>query len=463
MIQRANSEAQRLHSSYRDPSGFIFRKGGEIFRQVNPGYKGAYERLLSSGLYDELCEGGLMVAHAEIDPHPYTGAYKVLRPEPIPFISYPYEWCFSQLKDAALLTLEIQARALEKGMYLKDASAYNVQFRHGRPVFIDTLSFECYQEGLPWAAYRQFCEHFLMPLAIAAYRDQQLLSLQKSFIEGIPLPIGTTILPFKARLRPGLLMHLFLHAGSQTRHAGRKVGSHKKIGLSLFRLQALIDSLRSTVASLRLPQKATVWGDYYAETNYSEISMAAKKTIVERLVAASKAKVVLDLGANTGVFSRIAAKSAELVVSTDFDALCIEKSYLQARTDGAKNILPLVIDVTSPSPPLGWRLQERPGFFSRFEGELVMALALIHHLAIGRNLPLPCIAHHMSEMAAVLVIEFVPKEDSQVQRLLANREDIFPCYTRRDFEEEFARYFDLEEYHDIPGSARTVYLMRRKL
>ena len=235
-------------SSFRDPCGFVFRQEGSVYRQINAIYKEDYDQLTGSGLCKALVEAGLLVGHEEVareGPEPRI-AYKVLKPEPIPFISYPYEWSFSQLKDAALTTLDIQSRALGFGMSLKDCSAYNIQFMKGKPVFIDTLSFERYQEGKPWVAYRQFCQHFLAPLALMSCRDVRLGQLSRVHIDGVPLDLASRLLPVRTRFTFSLLFHIHLHARSQSRFADRRIDT-KRQKVGRLGLLGIIDSLRSAV------------------------------------------------------------------------------------------------------------------------------------------------------------------------------------------------------------------------
>ena len=456
------AESSRIQASYRDPSGFVFKKDGIVYRQINKCYQQTYENFMSSGLYKILTDKKLLVSHQELGIHGSGDAYKIISPQKIPFISYPYEWSFSQLKDAALITLEIQKEALKKGFTLKDATAYNVQFSGSKAIFIDSLSFEEYKEGTPWIAYRQFCEHFLMPLSLAYYSDLHILALQRSYINGIPLETGTALLPLRARANFGLLTHLFIHSKFQKKYADEKVSEHSKTKISRFQQEALIDSLYSCVKKLTIPKKLTTWGDYYDGTNYTEAGMQWKKDCVESMIKNSKAETVLDLGANTGVFSELAAKHAEFVLSVDLDPLCVERNYIRLKKDNSEKILPLVIDLMNPSPSIGWDLEERPAFTERYKGDLSLALALIHHLAIGQNLPLDYVAKFMAKISPHLIIEFVPKEDSQVKRLLANREDIFPNYNKSGFEESFGAYFTILESKAVPESSRTMYLLRAK-
>ena len=394
---------------------------------------------------------------------PIKDAYQVVQPQAVEFISYPYEWCFSQLKDAALLTLKIQKIALEYGMSLKDASAYNIQFVKGLPVLIDHLSFEKHEEK-PWVAYRQFCQHFLAPLALASYNDIRLIQLMRIYIDGIPLDLAAKLLPKKAFIRPQLLAHLYLHAKSQQFFAGRPQsgGMERSLRFRKSQLLGLISGLEGAVRGLEWKPRGTEWADYYENTNYSRGAFRNKAEIVERFVMVVKPGVVWDLGANTGEFSRVAAKRSALVVSSDIDPAAVEINYREVKAKGESRVLPLVLDLTNPSGGIGWANQERMSLEERGSADMVMALALVHHLAISNNLPFAKIAEFFAQIGRSLIIEFVPKEDSQVHRLLATREDIFPNYTQADFEKEFGRLFTVTARDPVKGSKRVIYLMRVK-
>jgi ribosomal protein L11 methylase PrmA len=449
-------------SSFRDPSGFIFSVGGVIYRQINVACRGDFDALISSGLYDELTKAGLLVSHAEVDPatRMSDAAYKVIRPERIPFISYPYEWSFSQFRAAALCTLDIQKRAVARGMSLKDCSAYNIQFVGHRPVFIDTLSFEKYREGEPWVAYRQFCQHFLAPLALMAHVDVRLSSLLRSCIDGIPLDLTARLLPHRSVLDLSLLMHIHAHAKSQRAYAGKRV-SAKGHHVGKMAFLGIVDSLESAVRKLRWKPGTTEWGDYYAATNYSEGGVEAKKGIVAGYVRETSPGTVWDLGGNTGLFSRVAAETGARVVSFDVDPLAVERNYQQAVKEKNTSVLPLVLDLTNPSPAIGWDHSERASLLDRGPADMAMALALIHHLAISNNVPLDRIAAFLARCCRWLIIEFVPKSDSQVQRLLASRVDIFPQYTQDDFERVFAGHFATLKKTPVADSERMLYLLER--
>jgi ribosomal protein L11 methylase PrmA len=450
-------------ASFRDPSGFVFRRDGSIYRQVNLTYKEDYDHLMESGLYKALVDAGLLIQHDEnpLEPPQPEPAYKVLKPERVPFVSYPYEWSFSQVKDAALTTLRVQRRSLDFGMCLKDCSAYNIQFIKGKPVFIDTLSFERYREGKPWVAYRQFCQHFLAPLALMSRRDVRLGQLSRIHLDGVPLDLASRLLPGRSRLSFSLLFHIHLHARSQSRYAARQIdtGKHR---VSRLGLVGIVDSLESAVRKLKWRPGGTEWGQYYQDTNYSTAAFEHKKQIVAEFLGSIKPGNVWDLGGNTGVFSQIASKMGVSTISFDIDPAAVERNYLDCRRGGETNILPLLLDLTNPSPGIGWQSRERASLLDRGPADTVLALALVHHLAISNNVPLPRIADFLAGMCDRLIVEFVPKSDSQVQRLLVTREDIFPRYEQGAFEGDFGQYFNIQRSAKIRESERTLYLMEKR-
>jgi hypothetical protein len=462
-----------ISASFRDPSGFLFRRDGVLYRQVNQAYAEEYTRLMDSGLYARLVKSGQLIAHAESAPSKEFGqifepadkelAFKVLRPELIPFISYPYEWSFGQLKDAALLTLSIQKRALKLGMSLKDASAYNIQFFKGKPTLIDTLSFESYKEGEPWVAYRQFCQHFLAPLALMVYRDVRLNQLMRVHIDGIPLDLASTLLPARTRFNFGLASHIHLHASAQKRFADVAVSKARgKRNMSKDALLALIESLQATVKKLEWKPTGTEWADYYDANNYTDKAFEHKKVLVGDWLTRIEAKTVWDLGANTGIFSRVAADAGANVISFDIDPAAVEVNYRLVKEKKEDRLLPLVLDLTNPSPSIGWNNTERDSFIERGPVDATLALALVHHLAITNNVPLTRVAEFFAVCGEWLIVEFVPKSDSQVQKLFRSRLDIFTKYTQAGFEKAFGEWFSLKEASAVRDSERWLYLMKRK-
>jgi hypothetical protein len=452
-----------IPSSFRDPAGFVFRRDGVLYRGIRAPGRAHYETLMSSGLYRELVAANLLVPHEEVPSagEGLDGLDKVIRPEEIPFVSYPYEWSFGQLRDAALATLEIEKRALHSGMTLVDASAYNIQFLRGRPVFIDTLSLRRSVEGEPWTAYGQFCRHFLAPLALMSLRDVRLGQLLRVHLDGIPLDLASALLPFGSWRHPALLLHLHLHARSQKRFEGREVRVAKgRVGRQA--LLGLVDSLESGTRRLRFRAAGTEWADYYEDTNYTPAGMDDKRSAVEEFIATIRPRRVWDLGGNVGTFSRAAAAAGAHTVSFDIDPACVERNYLRVRAEKEPNVLPLLMDLTNPSPGAGWENLERMTLFDRGPADAVLALALIHHLAIGNNVPLDKAARFFARAGRSLLIEFVPKSDSQVKRLLVTREDIFDSYTREEFERAFGEVFYITRRVPLSGTERTLYVMARR-
>ena len=452
-------------ASFRDPSGFLFWRNGNLYRQINQSYQGNYELLIGSGLYDDLKDDHLLIPHQEVDVEPFVPerSYRIIQPEKIPFISYPYEWSFGQLQDAALITLNIQERALDAGMSLKDASAYNIQFWQGKPILIDTLSFEEYQNGKPWVAYRQFCQHFLAPLALMHHRDIRLNQLLRIYIDGIPLDLASELLPLKTRFIFPLLTHVHFHASAQKRFAGEQINlAAPQQKMSKTGLLGIINSLKSAIKNLKWIPKGTSWVDYDRIHTYTESSWDHKKQLVSSYVDQIQPSMVWDLGANTGEFSRIVSQRRIPTIAFDIDPGAVERNYRQCRDDGEKYLLPLLLDLTNPSPDLGWFNLERRSFLKRSPADLVLALALVHHLAITNNVPLQQIAQFLTELGPWLIIEFVPKEDPQTQRLLASREDIFSDYRKQKFEEAFSSFYQIKESTAIQDMDRSLYLMKRR-
>ena len=452
--------------SFRDPSGFVYSREGTLYRQVNRVFAGEYDAIVASGLYEELASAGLLVSHSIESPAlaATPDAHAVIRPERVPFVSYPYEWCFGQLKDAALATLEVQQRALERGFALRDATAYNVQFRDGRPVLIDTLSLGRYEEGEPWIAYRQFCEHFLVPLALMAYTDVRCGALQRQFLNGIPLDLGSRLLPARTRFSPALALHVHMHARAQQKyqHADvKQVAGGRR--MSRAALKNLITSLQDAVAALDWRPAGTEWAEYVDNTNYTDQAHVAKRELVREFVAPLGARTAWDLGANVGVFSRVVRDAGvPTVLAFDIDPAAVERNHRDIRRSGEKGITPYLLDLTNPSPAQGWAHEERMSIAERGPADVVLALALVHHIAISNNVPLERVAAYLARLGRSVIIEFVPKTDSQVKRLLTNREDVFPTYTTDGFEAAFARHFTMAERRPIPESDRWLYLFHRR-
>jgi len=450
------------NSSFRDSSGFLFYIENELYRVINSSYKEQYDHLINSELYKKLTENNLLISHEEINNLEIDYSYyKIIKPKKIPFVSYPYEWSFSQLKDAALLTLRIQKGAMKYGMTLKDGSAYNIQFFNGKPIFIDTLSFEMYEDGQIWKPYKQFCQHFLAPLALMSKKDIRLNLLSKTFIDGIPLDLTAKLLPKTTFGNFGLMAHIHAHAKSQKHYENKEDTKIKERTISKRSFEGLTDNLDSSIKKMTWKEDNTEWGNYYSDTNYSEESFEEKKKIILSTLEKITPRIVWDLGANTGIFSRLASDQGINTISFDIDPLAVEKNYLESLKNNEQNLLPLILDLTNPSSNIGWNNDERISFLQRGPADLVFALALVHHLAISNNVPLYKIAEFFSAISKFLIIEFIPKSDSQVKRLLTTREDIFKNYDEQNFEKEFSKFFKITSSQKLVESERTIYIMEK--
>lgn len=447
-------------SSYRDPSGFLFYKNDILYRQVNQSFKEDFDLFINGGLYKHLVEKKILVSHETINEN-LTGSanwYQTLKPRMIPFISYPYEWCFDMLKDAALLTLEAAGEAMHFGMMLKDATAYNVQLNEGRMMFIDTLSFEKYDEHKPWVAYRQFCQHFFAPLALMHYLKEPLQNLMLAHPDGIPLNLAKKLLPFRSKLN----LHTYLHLHLQNSLSKKKQAASYSAGnFSKQKMKNLLQSLEQAVRSFSFSDRSGIWSDYYEEANQREDYLKTKKKIIAEWLGELQTNTVLDMGANEGEFSLLAASQSKYVISADSDHYSINKLYRQLKLKEIRNIHPLIIDFTNPTPDIGVNNEERSSFLSRAKSDLVMALAFIHHIAIGKNVPLEKIASILSSIGDHIIIEFIPKDDPKVQIMLSGKKDIYTDYSDQSFENAFGDLFSVVKKQAIANSGRTLYLLKK--
>jgi hypothetical protein len=346
-------------------------------------------------------------------------------------------------------------------MSLKDASAFNVQFLGGRPIFIDSLSFEAYREGEPWVAYGQFCRHFLAPLALMSRGDVRLNQLLRPSLDGIPLDLAGRLLPWRTRLDPRLLVHLHLHSRVERSYSGGDRLPRAR-PFSRKAMLGLLDNLESAIESLRWEPRGSEWAEYYDSTNYTDAATAHKLELVGRFLDEVRPSIAWDLGANTGRFSRLAAERGAYTVALDGDPACVERHFLDLIDRGETDILPLRVDLTNPSPALGWDHRERLSMIERGPADLGLALAVVHHLAVSGNVPLGRIASFLRRACRSLIVEFVPKEDTQVRRLLASRPDVFDEYTVEGFESAFVEHFAIERAEPIADCDRTLYLMRAR-
>lgn len=429
--------------SFRDPSGRVLRHGERIFRVIFEQGMANFEQVRDSGVLADMIERGFLldatqVSEDDIDTDVQAsapGARIWLEHPCLDYVSYPYEWCFSQLKAAALLHLEFQLALLERGFTLSDATAYNIQFRGTEPVFIDHLSIIPYEDGSAWAGQRQFGMQFLNPLFLWAKKDISPHAWYRGSLEGIEPEELVKLLGWKDRLSFTVLAHIVGPAAFARRRVTEGLGAQpvKQASLSKNRLVALLTSLRDYISGLSLSSGKTVWDDYAANNSYDDARRDAKHAFVSETVSAVSAQSVYDIGCNSGDFSATALSAgASSVIGFDFDHGALERAFARFR-QSSQPVLPLWLDATNPSPSQGWANGERKSMGERVNADCVLALAVIHHLAIAKNVPLEMAVDWLMSLAPAGVIEFPSKSDPMVKQLLRGRTDIFPDYTEEAF------------------------------
>lgn len=457
-------EQHRHTSSFRDPSGFVFVENGTVYRQINPVYFAQYTALKEAGIYEKFFSRNLLIPHTEttVEAHRI-----VLQPQQIPFITYPYEWSFSQYKHAALHTLKLQKACVQNGFTLKDATAFNITFHNGAPVFIDTLSIDFYAKDEPWRAYKQFVMHFLAPLVLAKYYGNDMLMTLRQNIDGLPLVKVVKLLPWKARLNPLLYTSIYLTAKYEEKYTGTQNSDAGSGVLAKEKHLKILDALYAYIQGLEVKEN-TEWENYYGITNYNDEAFTFKKNVIAKWVNSTDAKKIIDHGGNDGTFSRVISSAQHFVLTTDIDANAVNSNYLQVLKQKDTAILPMVNNLLDPSPAIGFNNAERFSFKDRVLNagfDLSMALALIHHLSLSGNVPFSMSAQFFSELTPYLIIEFPDREDSWVKFLLESKRDFkahFDYYTLKNFEKDYFAYFTLEDKISIPGTHRTLYLLKRR-
>jgi hypothetical protein len=446
----------RDEASFRDPDGFVFEHQGRLYRSLT---REAAQRLSAQeAFYNEAVERRLLVPFST---EQRVAGFEVIEPTRLALVSYPHEWCFEQLKDAALNTLDINILALRYGLTLKDASAFNNQSLDGRTVFIDHTSFEETDGRMPWRPYSQFCRHFLNPLVVGAYRDMHVGGFFRLDIDGLQQQTANDLLPLRATLRPSIMMHMLAH-NHYMRKASEFEGKTEAASVtSKGRQIDLLKQLRAFIAGLKAAKAASTWADYYEKTNYVEATFAQKKEVVANCFAGRHLGTIWDVGANDGTFARLVADAARIVLALDLDHNAVNANYAFNRKKGVSRVHALVYDVGNPTPSLGFRNRERTPLEARSKPDAIMALAVIHHLSLTNNIPLEQTALYFAERSPELVIEWVGRADSQVKRLLAQKNVSYDWYNEDDFQAAYTKHFSLVSRTPITGTDRTVYHFRR--
>lgn len=442
----ADEDSVPIGGSYRDPAGRVFERDGKLLRAVYAAGRDSELLLVKSEFIQDLVASKRLVAFrtapvSEIAADPRTAApISVFELTRLPFVSHPYEWSFAALKRAALFHLDLQLDALDHEIALVDASAYNVQFLGTEPIFIDHLSFRPYRDGEMWLGHRQFCEQFLHPLLFETSTGLPFNSWYRGSPEGISGTSLASVSPLRARIGPRMFLHVILPAFFDRKAAQSGAGSFKNRTFPLSGFRALLRGLRNWITSLRPKSDMSgIWATYEKNNTYLQGENEAKRAFIADFVAQSQPQTVWDLGCNTGAYAELAlTHGASQVIGFDADPTVVDIAFQRAAERGL-NFLPLVQDFQNPSPALGWRQSERDGFNERKTADGVLALALLHHLALGKNIPLEDAVDWVIGIAPRGILEFVPKSDPVVPLMLRNRIDIFENYTEDRFDNAVCR------------------------
>jgi len=465
MKMTASKINQPHEASFRDPSGYVVQENGIVKRVVNPLYFKQYDALVKSGFFEKLFKSKILIPHREVAR---TNDCIVIQPEQIPFITNPYEWSFEQYKHAALLTLKIHRLALANGFILKDASAYNVTFHKGRPIFIDTLSFDFYKEDTPWRAFKQFITHFFGPLVLAKYHGTEMLKLLQLHIDGVPVKMIASLLPFKTKFSSTLYSNIHLLAKLEDKYNEDYNAEQKIAKLSKKAQNNIIESLYDYIKRLDINQQQTEWGNYYDKTNYDKTSFKYKASLIKLWTEEVKAKRVIDVGGNDGTFGRELYEIVDEILVSDIDANAVELNYKKALQNKEFKLLPFVCDILQPAPAIGFDNTERSSLLERLEAynpDLTMALALIHHITLSGNVPFEKSAAFFARFSKQLILEFPKREDSWVSSLLVRKREFinhFDFYNEANFEASYQKFFSIEKKELLPGTKRIMYFLKNK-
>lgn len=449
--------------SFRDPWSRVHVVDGEILRGLSAEGLAEFEAVAATDLLDRAVDDGLVVGTERLPDgsHALHDRWDaVLRHERLATISYPYEWSFEMLRDAALTHLEVSRRAVAAGFSTKDASSFNISFDGIRPVFIDIGSFERPDRRRPWSGYLQFCELFLNPLVLQSQADIAYHAWLRGAVGGIAAADVCSAVPLRRRLFGGLGVHVTNLARTQRKQQAAEAADPnaavRTAGFAPKLVAAQIDSLEKTVRGLTWKAQRSVWSDYSDRSHYGT-ELPQKERFVQEAVRAVDATEVVDLGANDGHFSLLAAEAgADRVIAVDFDHLVIDRLYRHLRDTGETRILPLVQDLMNPSAGAGWRGRERTPFQSRVNPDLVLCLAVVHHLAITDTVPFSEIIGFLRDFDAPMVVEFPHHDDPMVRRLLSRkRPGLFDHYRRDLWEEALAEHFEVVEQLGL--ETRTLY------
>ncbi len=452
--------------SFKDPAGRVFYHSGGVYRALSASGAESFQELSATELFAELRSAGLIVESELVESKsaslPTEAGAWVVRQARVPVVSYPFEWSFDMLRDAALVTLEVLERCLIQGHVLKDATPFNILFHRNRPVLIDVLSIEKRQEGEPWAGYAQFCRGFLFPLLITSYRKIDFQPLLRSHLGEIPLSTVRGLFSYWNSFKPGVLKDVLLQSQLDRGFAAQPQNIRQGASSFLFSTEMILANVRRLkriIQSLDYKEGLTTWGNYTQFHNYTGEDEAAKRAFVAEAMGSRAGTICVDLGCNTGAYSEIAYQACGSVISIDIDPEAINRMYLATRNRGENRTL-LITDLANPTPAMGWALRERKPLFERIGGDFFLALALIHHLRISAGIPLASILDQLGAVAPEGVVEWVDKKDGMVQRMLTLRKDVYDDYTWENFKSLLESRYRVVKVTETHGGNRKLCHVR---
>ena len=452
--------------SYKDSAARVVQKDGLFYRLLFKEYQLEYDHLMQSGLYAKLQLKGLLIAHEEVPNSIVTNhdqsVYKTLKPAQIQFQSYPFEWSYTQWKKSILAFFQINQIALEYGMLLKDATPFNFYLKQGMAVMLDTSSFEFFKEGDKWNAYRQFCSEFLSPITLMHYNGQRWSRITRTHLRGLPLDFVSKQLPLKSWFNLNTLLHIHIHS----KYANEKKNNTNKTkaGFSVEKLKSLIAMMQSNLQNWSKPyQFEKHWSEYYSKNIDSEQYLEHKEQVITKWLKQIRPTTVLDLGANTGKFSMLAAKYAQKVIALESDDICVDILEQQIQANKQKEIYTLVIDLAETASNLGALNKEFSSIYIRAKSQMIMGLAIVHHLHITNQLSFQQIAELFAMFSTqYLIVEFIPITDNKVQFLIKDKKINLMDYNEIQFQKSLSNWFTIKESIGLKETDRTLYLLEKK-
>jgi len=460
--------------SFRDPASKIYEivdKSGKpvrILRGLREDSVNNYKELSKKVFFEKFFKSEMLVNSElnltddqDINKIKNDGWNAVVEHEVLDFISYPYEWSFSMLKDAALLHLFIIKKSFENSWILKDSSAYNVQWKNGKPIFIDLTSFIPCSEDYEWTGYRQFCSMFLIPLLIKKNLDLDINNILRSNLEGIPLEVGSKYFQSYNKFRKGVFSHIFIPNILNSFIKDDKKKIKRKIKQKKNHILSLMNSMYSLIQGLDYSKKKSIWLGYDKKNSYEDEDRILKEKFILNNIEGKKLNSLWDIGCNNGHYSKLLKNNFKRIISFDSDHEVIEDLYLSEKQHIQSNITPLVINFANPSPNQGWN-NELKKLEERSKPDFILCLAFIHHARLSSNIPLEQILDWLHSLNSKIIIEFVDRDDEMVIKLLDSKEEKYEDYDKEKFIRLLSSKFEIIDRQPLKNNKRELFSIVNK-